>query len=340
MNKWREDVLNNYQRQALPIMTYPGLEFTGETVFDIITKGENQYKCIDVLVKNFSTIAGVMVMDLSVEAEAFGAKVKFHKDEVPDVTGPIIDNAGLIEKLKVPEVGTGRTGEFVKAAGMAAANMKDKPVFGGMIGPYSLAVRLFDMTEFMMLTLTDPDSAKILISKATEFLTKYAIAYKDIGVNGVIIAEPAAGLLSPFDCDNFSSIFVKSIVEAVQDDDFMVILHNCGNTETLVASMLSTGAAGLHFGNSVNMIEVLEQIPSDILVLGNLDPVNVFKLGNPELIREKTLELLNSTKSYRNFVVSSGCDIPPFTDINNIQSFFDTIDEFNNLKNAKNLRKN
>ena len=94
--------------------------------------------------------------------------------------------------------------------------------------------------------------------------------------------------------------------------------------------MLSTGATGLHFGNSVNMIEVLKQIPSDILVLGNLDPVNVFKLGNPELIREKTFDLLNSTKTYRNFVVSSGCDIPPYTDINNLQSFFDTIDEFNN----------
>ena len=330
MSKWRYDVLADNRRQALPIMTYPGLEFTGENVFDIITKGENQYKCIDVLAKNFPTIAGVMVMDLSVEAEAFGAKVKFHKDEVPDVTGPIIDNAKLIEKLKVPEVGIGRTGEFVKAAGIAAENIKDRPVFGGIIGPYSLAVRLFDMTGFMMYTLTDPDSAKMLISKTTEFLIKYARAFKDIGANGVIIAEPAAGLLSPTDCDNFSSIFVKSIVEAVQDEDFMVILHNCGNTETLIASMLSTGATGLHFGNSVNMIEVLKQIPSDILVFGNLDPVNVFKLGNPELIRKKTLALLNSTKSYRNFVVSSGCDIPPLTDINNIQSFFDAIDEFNN----------
>ena len=59
-----------------------------------------------------------------------------------------------------------------------------------------------------------------------------------------------------------------------------------------------------------------------------------------EYTGEKTLALLNSTKSYRNFVISSGCDIPPDTEINNIQSFFDAIDEFNKLENAKNLRKN
>ena len=45
----------------------------------------------------------------------------------------------------------------------------------------------------------------------------------------LIIAEPAAGLLSPEQCAEFSSPYVKKVVDAVQDDNFMVILHNCGN---------------------------------------------------------------------------------------------------------------
>lgn len=54
--------------------------------------------------------------------------------------------------------------------------------------------------------------------------------FKLAGSNGIIIAEPATGLLSPAQCDEFSSQYVKRIVEAVQDDYFLVILHNCGNT--------------------------------------------------------------------------------------------------------------
>ena len=332
MDQWRKNLLKSNTRHALPIMTYPGLEFIGGSIFDIVTKGENQYKCIEAITENFSTIAGVMVMDLSVEAEAFGAKINFHQHDVPDVMDPIVYDAESIENLKIPTQKVGRMGEFVKAAGLAAANIKDKPIFGGMIGPYSLAVRLFAMTEFMMHTLIDPESTKTLISKTTKFLIEYAKAYKDIGANGIIIAEPAAGLLAPSECNEFSSIFVKSIVEAVQDDSFMVILHNCGNTETLTKSMLSTGAEGLHFGNSVDILEILKQIPQETLVFGNLDPVNVFKLGNTELIRNETLALLNNTKAYKNYVISSGCDIPPFTDIKNIQAFFNAVDEFNKNK--------
>lgn len=46
-----------------------------------------------------------------------------------------------------------------------------------------------------------------------------------------------------------SSVFVKRIVDAAQDEGFLVILHNCGDTDTLASSMQGTGAGGLHFGN-------------------------------------------------------------------------------------------
>ena len=43
MNKWQTAVLDNNLVQALPIMTYPGLGYTGDCIFDIITNGEKQF---------------------------------------------------------------------------------------------------------------------------------------------------------------------------------------------------------------------------------------------------------------------------------------------------------
>ena len=37
----------------------------------------------------------------------------------------------------------------------------------------------------------------VVLEKCAEFITKYILEYKKVGANGVVIAEPLAGLLSP-----------------------------------------------------------------------------------------------------------------------------------------------
>lgn len=112
---------------------------------------------------------------------------------------------------------------------------------------------------------------------------------KETGVNGVIIAEPAAGLVSNEDCSSFSSTYISRIVEELQDDNFMIVLHNCGNTGHCTAAMVETKAAGLHFGNKIDMVQVLQECPEDILVMGNIDPVGIFKMATPEKVKKKHL---------------------------------------------------
>lgn len=327
--EWMGKILSSNKRHAMPILTYPGLQITEKKVIDLVTNGEAQAECVIALASRYSSLAGVMVMDLSVEAEAFGSPIKFSDDEIPTVSDRLLQALESIQSLSVPNVGTARTGEYVKAAATAVRRVKNKPVFGGMIGPYSLAGRLFDMTEMMMLILTDPDAAQELLKKCTAFLSDYARAYKQAGADGIVIAEPAAGLLSADTCMDFSSVYVKQIVDAVQDDTFIVILHNCGNTVPLVPSMLTTECKGFHFGNAVDMMDILPQIPETVLAFGNLDPVGIFKMSDAATVKSKTIELLERTKQYRNFVISSGCDVPTGTSLENVAAFYQAIDEFN-----------
>jgi uroporphyrinogen decarboxylase len=331
MREWINNIINSEKRASMPIMTYPGLALCGKGIPDVIRKGEDQFRCIRELSKKYPSAAAMTIMDLSVEAEAFGSPVRYSDNEVPAVSGSIISGEKSARDLKVPQVGTGRTGEYIRAAALCAQNISDRPSFGGQIGPFSLACRLYDMTEIMIALYDEPDTVHIVLEKATAFLISYAKAFRETGAAGVIIAEPAAGLLAPEQCDEFSSPYVKRIVDEVQDGSFMVILHNCGNTVRLVPSMLSTGAMGFHFGNAVDMEDILPQIPADRLAFGNIDPARVFRNGTPEDVREKTLDLLNRTSGYRNFVISSGCDIPPGTPAENIEAFFETVELYNKV---------
>jgi uroporphyrinogen decarboxylase len=146
-----------------------------------------------------------------------------------------------------------------------------------------------------------------------------------------MMAEPAAGLLSDEDCQTFSSNYVRYIVEQVQSDDFIVVLHNCGNTGHCTRAMVSTGAAAYHFGNKCQMEEVIRDVPPTALAMGNIDPVSIFKDGTPEQMRKATLDLLEKTRQYPNFVLSSGCDTPPHTPIENVNEFFKALDDWNKL---------
>lgn len=330
MAEWKSSILNSSDRKAMPIMTYPGLQLTGNTVVEMVTNGEIQFLCMKALAERYPSIASAtLIMNLSVEAEAFGSPIKYSKDEVPMVSGRLVKSLDDLNNLKIPKVGSGRTQEYLQAAKLSATHITDRPVFGGIIGPYSLASRLYDISEMMTAILLEPEYSHQLLEICTDFIMQYAERFKLSGTNGLVIAEPVAGLLSPDQCDEFSSYYIKQLVEKFQDDHFIIILHNCGNTSRLVSSMVSKGCMGFHVGNAVDMMDIIPQVPSDLLIFGNIDPAGILKNGSQEQIRNKTIELLNKTKLFKNFVLSSGCDIPPGTSIANIDTFFETLHSFN-----------
>ena len=125
---------------------------------------------------------------------------------------------------------------------------------------------------------------------------------------------------------------IKRIVEAVSDDSFFVILHNCGRTEKQVEAMLASGADALHVGNAVDIAEILRQTPVSVPVMGNLDPVSVLKDATPEQVKKATRELLEATSAFPNFVLSSGCDMSEKVPPENIDALYQALEEYNNAR--------
>lgn len=329
MQAWLKEQMTAQKRKALPILSFPSVQLTGISVRELIESSEAQANGMLEIAKRCDTAAAVSMMDLSVEAECFGAQIIVSDDEVPTVTGALVTSMEDVENLPQPQVGDCRTGIYVEAIKKACLLIRDRPVFAGVIGPYSLTGRLMDVSEAMINCYVEPDMVHATLEKATDFLIRYIQAYKAVGAHGVVIAEPAAGLLTPELCQEFSSDYIKRIVEAVQDEEFIVIYHNCGGAiNRLVPQMLSTGAAAYHFGNAVAMEEMLQQMPGDILTMGNVDPVGVLRNGTPESVRTETLAVMETCCKYPNFLISSGCDIPPAAPWHNLDAFFATVAEY------------
>lgn len=329
VDNWINEIIEATERFTIPIMTHPGIEMIGATVRDAVQNGEKHAQAIYALSQKYPSKAATVIMDLTVETEAFGSTIEFPENDMPHIMNTLVDATG-VETLQIPSMSAGRIPEYLLANKRAVELINDKPVFAGAIGPFSLAGRLYGMSEIMVDCYLEPDAITLLLEKCSTFIENYCLEFKKVGCAGVIIAEPAAGLLSNEDCMQFSSTYIRRIVEKIQDDTFMVILHNCGNTGQCTEAMIATGAKAYHFGNAVSMTDVLGKCPADALVMGNINPVGVLKMMSPEAVENEVTNLLNQTASFPNYVLSTGCDVPPHVPEENIKAYFKALEKFNN----------
>lgn len=337
MEQWTWELLAAPRKKAMPVLSFPSIQLLGVTVKDLISDSALQAHGMKAVADRTPHAgAAVSLMDLSVEAECFGAPIRVSDDEVPTVVGAVIpmdadedERMAQAEALAVPPIGAGRTQIYIDAIEKAMGLIGDRPIFAGVIGPFSLAGRLLDVTEALIYCYDEPDMVHVVLEKSTAFLIDCIKVYKAVGANGVVIAEPLAGLLSPALAQEFSGDYCKRIVGAVRDENFAVIYHNCGNTANITLdSILSCGANAYHFGNAVDMKEILDKVPADTICMGNVDPAGEFRGGTPASIRRATLDVMEACCSHPNFVISSGCDIPPLAPWENIEAFFDAVDAF------------
>lgn len=316
-----------HKERTLPILSFPSTQLLGISVNELISSSDMQLAGMEAIAARCNIGASLNMMDLSVEAEAFGAKIHFSENEIPTVEEGVLKDISEAAALLVPGVGEGRTVLYIEGVKKAKENIKDLPVFCGVIGPYSLAGRLFDMTELMMECFDRPDEVKVLLSKVTEFLTEYIKAFKAAGADGVIMAEPAAGLLSPALAEEFSAPFVKQIFEAVQDEDFLLCYHNCGPAVVAMAdSIAALGADIYHFGNAIKMQDIIPLMPEDSIVMGNVDPL-LFRNGTVSEVESCVQALYEECSGFGNFMISSGCDIPAQAKWENINAYFKKVKE-------------
>lgn len=115
MMDWLASMKHTGAKKCMPVLSFPCVSLLGITVRELISDSELQARGMKVVADATDSAASVSFMDLSVEAECFGAAVCVSDDEVPTVKGRLIHDMEEAEALAVPAVGSGRTGLYLDA---------------------------------------------------------------------------------------------------------------------------------------------------------------------------------------------------------------------------------
>jgi uroporphyrinogen decarboxylase len=315
------------KRLVVPLMGFPGVQVTGSSIKLAQQNPGEHFKVINELAERFSPDMIFPLMDLAVEANALGRYTIFPKDEsatVPkDHFGPeqmegmrdiniSLDTRllGYIETMKIMKVGL--SSHITRGAYVT--------------GPYTLAGLLMGADDAAMATMINPDELNRICRFATERIQEYIHLLISAGAEAICILEPTAVMLGPDHFREFSARYVEHLVKSTQYSGVATIYHTCGNTMHLVGKMAESGVSGVsldaeEFG--VDLPEVARNISEDVVVIGNISPVSVLLNGTPELIRDEVGKLLEQMAPFPNFILSTGCDLPQETPLENIEAFME-----------------
>jgi len=304
---------------VIPLLGAPGITLSKTTLRENLTNSEVQYKTLSMLIDKFSPDGIFPMMDLTVEIEALGSETNFPENANPSVVKPLIKNREDLKILKGNWQGiSGRMKVFIEV--MEKIAKKYSIIKGGyVIGPFTMAGEFMGANDIAMQAMLNPELVAELVNFSLEVISEYANALFNAGADAIAVLEPLAVILSPKKYKEFSLYPFKKLVSNLNNKP--LILHICGNTNHLIKSMLDSGAVGLSLDSVINFEELKKIIPQEITLMGNLNPVKIFLQSTPDQVAEATKSLKESMKDTKNFILSSGCDLPLNTPLENIAAF-------------------
>lgn len=315
------------RRLVAPLLGFPGLNLTGSTIKLAQQNYGEHFKVVRMINETFKPDAVFPLMDLSVEVNALGRYTVFPKHDSATVPK---DEFNLDDFAQIKGINISYDTRLIGYVETLKRMHKElsPSVFRGayVTGPYTLASLLMGAEEAAESTLLNRERLHMICSLVTGKVVDYIEMLVESGAQLICILEPSAVMLGPDQFEEFSAHYVRNIIEAFKENYISIIYHICGNTMHLVEKMSKTGVDALSLDSQdagVDLKRVVERIPENVIIIGNINPIGTILKGNPSDVKKEVYQLLKTMELYPNFVLSTGCDLPQMTPLENIHAFME-----------------
>jgi len=278
---------------------------------------------------------GIMIdIDTVTLAGAAGVPVDFPVNEPARTAKGCLAEFQDIKKLKPVNIENYKYVQvWLEAVRMIKEQVKNEVFVRGNCdqAPFSLASMMRGSQQWMLdLCMEDPSDIKELLGYCTDVGLQFIRLMAQTGCDMVSNGDSPAGpeMIAPEMYREFALPYEKVLVDEAHQLGLPYALHICGNTSAILQMMVESGADALELDYKTDIQAVFETLHQTTCFIGNIDPSGVLALGSTELVRLKTLELLNAYRNSNRFILNAGCAIPAETPPENLQTMMQTAREF------------
>lgn len=320
------DLVAQGSNVTAPMLGFPGLQLVPCTIKTAQQNHKLHFEVIRALWARFEPDMMFPLMDLSLEANALGRETRFPVNEPASVTSANLSELEFQQMQGVDICADSRVVSYIKAIELMGQKLPAGVIKGAYVsGPFTLAGLLQGADQTAIDTLLAPQKLHELISFCTQTIRKLMEELQKKGAEVICILEPTASLLNPELFQEFSGDYIKELAGLCRENNGESILHICGNTMQFIDKMTESGVDGLSLDSvqaGVDIAGAAELIPEDMIIMGNICPTGKILTGTAAETRQEVVDLLRSMQKYKNFVLSTGCDLPQEVPLENIEAMF------------------
>lgn len=272
---------------------------------------------------------GVLVdIDTTSLAASLGVPVDYPEDEPARTYGVKIISLEDVESLKPVDISKNeRIQIWLEACRIIKKYFGDEIFVRGNCdqAPFSLASMVRGPADWMMDLITDDDFISELLDYCTDITLQFITLMSETGVDMVSNGDSTAGpeMISPEMYKKYAWPYEKRIVEKAHKENLSYCLHICGNTDSILEDMVTTGTDALELDYKTNIQEIFKTCSDKIAFIGNIDPSGILAMGNKGDVERETIKLLRVYKDSPRIIINAGCAIPAETPFENIMKMIE-----------------
>jgi uroporphyrinogen-III decarboxylase len=268
---------------------------------------------------------------MAAEPSAFGAPIKWNKSSPPDIH-PF---PGTLEQLLKCDIPNPETDGLMPVILGLHQKLRPKlealtfpPRIAAARGPFTIASHLLGLTDFLMITKSQPEKCKALLRKTTDLCICWLLAQLKTMVNplAILLLDDIVGMISPSDAKQLAVPFLKKIFDSFPD--LIHIYHNDTLNADIMPDLSGIGIDVYNFSHEIPLEKAREFLGLDIVLMGNLPPLELLVRGSAEKVRRETKKLLRKIPDLGPVLISPGGGVSPGTPIENLQAMAQIV---NNL---------
>lgn len=320
--------LKDKQPDKTPIMLHNFMMAAKEDNVNMATYRDNPQTIADVFIHSIEKYGydGVLVdIDTVTLAGAVGVPVDFPENE------PARSHKGNMGELTdVKNLKKVNIENYKYIQNWLEATRLVKSYFGNEIfvrgncdqAPFSLASMMRGSQEWMLdLVIGEPEQVQELLEYCTDITCQFINLMAQTGCDMVSNGDSPAGpeMISPDMYEMFALPYEKKVVAEAHKNSIPYTLHICGNTDTILDLMIKSGADAVELDYKTDVQKTFDLLHDKACFIGNIDPSGVIAMGSPQLVEQKTIELLNIFSKTNRFILNAGCAIPSNTPEENLK---------------------
>lgn len=261
-------------------------------------------------------------------AEAMGAKVCYPDYAISYLLEPAIKSIDEIESLKIVNpLKDGKLPLLLEALKLTKdALINDVDVSASMSGPFSVAASVVGTENLLKWMIKYPKKVHTLMEIVSESNNRYIEEVAKLGIS-ISFADPVSStsLISPKQFREFSlPALQKNINKIKEKTGSSPGIHICGKSKDIWEDVVNTGISNFSIDNIEDIEEAKNVMGDKVVITGNVPPVDVIYAGTKEDIFKSVKQCIRKGyNSQKGYILSTGCQIPMHTPMNNIEAFMD-----------------